>query len=140
MLERVLLLLGLAALFVLAVLLTRWWARARRERLAAGSPGPLWEVLGAAPDGRPTVVAFSTPSCGACRTAQAPALEALERQLGAERVRVLRVDASDRPEVARTFGVLTVPSTVVLAGNGRVAAVNHGFAPLARLEAQLQPA
>jgi thioredoxin-like negative regulator of GroEL len=53
-------------------------------------------------------------------------------------VRVIKVDAARQPQVARAFGVLTVPSTVVLAPSGNVVAVNHGFAPTGRLVEQLQ--
>ncbi|HOV04844.1 MAG TPA: hypothetical protein PLG99_10580, partial [Kaistiaceae bacterium] len=35
------------------------------------------------------------------------------------------------------FGVLTVPTTIVLAPTGEVRAVNHGFAPLPKLRAQV---
>ncbi|HTD76601.1 MAG TPA: thioredoxin family protein, partial [Chloroflexota bacterium] len=104
------------------------------------SAAPLWEALGETPDGRRAVVAFSTPSCAACHTAQAPAIQVAEQQLGASSVRVIRVDASRQPEVARAFGVLTVPSTVVLEPAGRVVAVNQGFAPSRRLIEQLQSA
>jgi len=37
------------------------------------------------------------------------------------------VDAAEKPEVARAFGVLTVPSTAVLAPKGHLVAVNQGF-------------
>jgi thioredoxin-like negative regulator of GroEL len=82
------------------------------------------------------VVAFSTPSCAACHTAQRPALAQLEsRAQGA--VRVLEVDAAARPEVARKFGVLTVPTTAILDPSGRLTALNNGFAPLSRLAEQV---
>src|SRR5205807_2603104 len=80
----------------------------------------LWAVLRAEPDGRPTVVSFSTPSCAACKSSQGPALVALKAKLGGS-LRVILVDASERPEVASTFGVLTVPATVVLDSRGGVA-------------------
>lgn len=137
--ERLALLLALAAGLAVLVVVTRWWARGREMRLRSDGVDPLWRALGAEPDGRPAVVAFSTPSCGVCRSAQAPALAALERRLGAGQVRVLRVDAAEHTEVARAFGVLTVPSTVVL-GSGGVAAVNHGFAPVERLANQVAAA
>jgi len=139
MLERLAVLLVLATLVVLAVLTVRVWNRRRlRHLLATSNTAPLWQSLGAAPDGRPTLVTFSTPSCAACRSAQAPAVSAVEQRLGASEVRVIRVDAAQRPEIARAFGVQTVPSTVVLAPAGRVVAVNQGFAPSRRLVEQLQ--
>ena len=137
MLERLVILGILIVLVVLAVVVVRAWTRARAGRLTRGSPEPLWRQLGTTPDGRQTVIAFSTPACAACHTAQRPALELLEQQLGVQSVRVIHVDAARQPEVARVFGVLTVPSTVVLAQSGYVAAVNQGFTPAPRLAAQL---
>jgi hypothetical protein len=131
------LLLGLVALaLALVVLVARWWARRVAARLASTPADPLWEALGARPDGRTTVVAFSTPSCAACHTAQRPAVEEVQRTLGTPAVRVLHVDAARFPETARRCGGLSVPSTVVLAPDGRVRAVNHGFAPATRLATQ----
>jgi thioredoxin-like negative regulator of GroEL len=123
---------GLALLVVAARVLAR-----RRLRQARALPGEeIWQALGAAPDGRPAVVAFSTPSCAACHTAQKPALAQLDsRAQGA--VRVFEVDAAERPEVARRFGVLTVPTTAILDPSGRLTALNNGFAPTSRLAEQV---
>jgi thiol-disulfide isomerase/thioredoxin len=140
MLERLLILLLAAALGVLAVLATRAWARRRTERLSLLPGGALLDALGAVSDGRPMVVTFSTPSCAACHTAQAPAARDVEQQLGADHVRVVTVDAASQHEIARAFGVLTVPSSVVLDASGRITAVNHGFAPSQKLIRQLQTA
>ena len=52
----------------------------------------------------------------------------------------VHVDAAHQPEIAGAFGILTVPSTVVLDPDGRVAAVNHGFASTQQLVRQLQTA
>ena len=68
MLERMLLLLALAALLFAGIVLVRGWTRAEQRRLLAQTPEPLWASLGMQPDGRPTLVAFSTPSCAACHT------------------------------------------------------------------------
>jgi thiol-disulfide isomerase/thioredoxin len=113
-------------------------ARRRFSQLRAADPGRLWAALRAEPDGRPTIVAFSTPSCAACKAAQEPALTALQAQVG-EDLRLIHVDAAERPEVASTFGVLTVPATVVLDRLGRVAAANQGFATADQLARQLRP-
>jgi thioredoxin-like negative regulator of GroEL len=137
MLERLIVLVGCAVLAALVVYAARTWARARSMAARAAAPEPFWQALETHPDGRASVVAFSTPSCAACHLAQAPALDALRRQLGETAVRVLKVNAADRPDVAKQFGVLTVPTTVVMAANGRVAAINHGFASTDRLAAQV---
>ena len=130
--ERLALLAAAAALLLLAVAAVRTLARRRTARAAAAPTEQLWGVLGAEPDGRSTVVTFSTPSCAECRT-QAAILDPLVDAS----VRVLPVDAAQRPDVARAFGVLTVPSTAVLGAGGALVAVNHGLADEARLRAQL---
>ena len=138
--DRLLVLLLLAALLVLAVSAARYVARQRASSLATKPAEVLLAALGVVPDGRATVAAFSTRSCAACHTAQKPALRQLERALGERTIRVVEVDATEQVEVAQQFGVLTVPTTVVLTASGQVAAVNHGFAPVQRLEAQVRAA
>jgi thioredoxin-like negative regulator of GroEL len=137
MAERLALLVVMALVVGLAVVVIRQW-NARRIGQLVGMP--LWDDLGAAPDGRPTLVTFSTPSCAACHQAQTPAVRLVEDQLGSAALRIIDVDAARRPDVARAFGVLTVPSTVVLAAAGGIIAVNQGFAPSQMLVEQLQRA
>jgi thiol-disulfide isomerase/thioredoxin len=139
-LER-LLILGAAGIGVaLGIALVRWYARTRAQRLRTLAGGVLLQRLGAQADGRRFLVTFSTPSCAACHTAQAPAVAAVEKQVGQARVRVVHVDAAHQPDIANAFGIMTVPSTVVLDPSGRVAAINHGFTPSQQLLRQLQTA
>jgi thiol-disulfide isomerase/thioredoxin len=138
--ERAELVLAGVVLLAVAILGVRTWNARRVRRLQASPAKPLWDSLGEAPDGRRTIVTFSTPSCAACHQAQAPAVTAVEQRLGQQTLRVIRVDAARRPDVAQAFGVLTVPSTVVMAAAGQVVAVNQGFAPSGRLVEQLQRA
>jgi len=132
LIERLLVLGVLAAALVLGVIAVRAWAR-RRVEVAASDPPVLWKLLGSHPDGRPTVVAFSTPWCKEC---------GLQTRIlaGLTAVRVVNVDAAARPEVARAFGVLTAPSTAVLDADGSLVAVNHGLARADRLREQLDGA
>ena len=138
--DRLIILAAFVALVLVAVAVGRLWAQRRLRQLQSCSPLTLWNALGTDPDGRPTVVAFSTPGCAVCRTTQTPALQALEQRLGDAAVRVVPVDAAERPDVASAFGVLTVPTTVVLAPSGQVAHANHGFAPVERLIQQVATA
>ena len=140
MFERLLIVALFAAAIALGLAATRTWTGRRTLRLQAVPGSTLLTALGAQPDGRRTLVTFSTPSCAACHTAQAPAVSKVQDLLDETQLRVVRVDAASRPELARTFGVLTVPSTVILDKSGKVAAVNHGFAPSQRLVQQLQNA
>jgi thiol-disulfide isomerase/thioredoxin len=139
MIERSLVMLTLALIVVVAVLTVRAWSGRRLAGLKVGQARGLWHALGEAPDGRPSLVVFSTPSCTACRTAQHPAVEAVEARFG-ETLRILKVDLSRRPAVGHAFKVLTAPSTVVLGGDGRIGSFNHGFAPADQLAAQVSAA
>ncbi|HXN04586.1 MAG TPA: thioredoxin family protein [Candidatus Acidoferrum sp.] len=136
MIERSVLALALALVVVAGVYTVRAWSGRRVAGLNAGQTKGLWNALGEAPDGRPSLVVFSTPSCTACRTAQHPAVEAVEARFG-EALRVLKVDLSRRPAVGQAFKVMTAPSTVVLGGDGRVGSFNHGFAPADQLATQI---
>jgi thiol-disulfide isomerase/thioredoxin len=135
MLERLLLLVALAVIVAATALIVRIWSRAKTRQIQATAPS--WAGLDFQPDGRPTLLTFSTPSCAACHLTQAPAVRLVQQELGGDAVRVISVDASRQPTVAQAFGVVTVPSTVVLGGDGHVLAVNHGFAPPDKLRVQL---
>jgi thioredoxin-like negative regulator of GroEL len=125
--DRLLILLALTGGFLVLVLGARALAHSRTLSAQELTAAEVWKALDAQPDGRPAVVFFKTPSCAECATQRALLTN----------VRVIEVDASQRPEVATRFGVLTAPTTVVLAADGRVRAVNHGFAGPDRLAAQL---
>jgi len=136
MIERVLIILAVALVTVAAAFAVRAWSGRRVTELKTGQALGLWNALGESPDGRPSLIVFSTPSCTACRTAQHPAVEAVEARFGGA-LRVLKVDLSRRPAVGHAFKVLTAPSTVVLSGDGRVGSFNHGFAAAEQLAAQV---
>lgn len=138
MLARLLLLLALAALVAVGIFAARAWSTRHTRRLRSRPALALWESLGERPDGRPTIVAFSTKACAVCRTAQAPALEALERSLGSSSLRIVKVDVAVRPDVVKAFGVMTAPSTAVFAADGHLCAYNRGFATTDRLVGQLR--
>lgn len=133
MTERLLILLLAAAVVACAVAALRVGA-ARRGRRAGRIIAPAGLVSG----DRPLLLAFSTPWCADCRYRQAPALEYVRQTLGAA-VETRHVDATQEPDLANRFGILTAPSTVILDPRGHVAARNDGFAPAERLLAQLRP-
>jgi len=117
-----------------ALLLAALWVAARPRLLTARlRRRPVPEVVR---NGRPAVLAFTSPDCAACRTTQRPALEDLAARLGG-RVRIQEVDVLAQPQLARTFGIFSVPSTVVVDRRGRVLAFNIGFASADRLHRQV---
>ncbi len=119
-------LLGLLALVPLAVRSLGRLTRGRAQAAADSVNLPLDPT-------RPTVLYFWTADCHQCRTAQAPTLRRLAQQAP---IHVVPVDAVTERSLADRFGVLTVPTTVVLTPDGTVRAVNHGFASLATLRSQ----
>jgi len=104
-------------------------ARWRRRRLGA-------TVLAAAR--LPRLIAFSTNGCAECRTQRRILDGVLAEWTGG--VDVAYVDAVSEPTLARTFGVIVVPTTVVAAPDGRVIGVNGGLADAHRLLRQLSEA
>jgi thioredoxin-like negative regulator of GroEL len=83
----------------------------------------------------PAVLAFTHRLCVPCRTQQAPALDRLRALMPSVRIEV--VDVEREPEIARRYGIFTVPSTVVIGASGRALAFNHGLAGEHRLARQL---
>lgn len=131
MLERLLILLALAALIAAVWALLRWW---RRRLLAAlADQQPFAAIL---PVSGPAVVAFTLPTCAECRARQAPALERLRGQVDSA-VTITTLAADRHGDLLARLGIMTVPATAVLDAIGAVRAINQGFADEARLRRQL---
>ncbi|MCA1726611.1 MAG: thioredoxin family protein [Actinobacteria bacterium] len=64
----------------------------------------------------PAIVQFTTPYCAPCKT-NAKVLRGFARDA---EVPYAQVDLGKRPELARRYGIRTVPTIVVAAGDGRV--------------------
>lgn len=129
MAERILIALAIAAGVTGAVLLTKIWL-AQRQRGTLGI-----DARAFATPGHATVLYFYTDLCDPCRSVQKPELERLAQNT--TNVIVRPIDAVASPDIARTFRVLTVPTTVVVGPQGRVMAVNYGVARQAKLLAQI---
>lgn len=71
------------------------------------------EDFGLSPDGE-VVLQFTHPLCSDCR--------ALEERFRAEGRRVVTVDVSEQPDLARKYGVALVPTAVAVTGTGTVRA------------------
>ena len=82
----------------------------------------------------PYIIYFTGDSCTVCKTHQEPALSRLDG------VRIDKVDAVGDRALADRFHVYTLPTTVVMAPDGRALHVNYGYAPATKLERQLAEA
>lgn len=107
------LILAAAVLVALALALVAW--RRPPRRLRAGE-------LAAVGVRGPAVVEFVTASCGPCR-AVAPRLRQAAADAG---VAFAQIDVGVRPEVARAYGIRTVPTVAVTGSGGRVLEVWTG--------------
>lgn len=87
--------------------------------------------------GRPKLVYFTTPTCTPCKLVQRPAIEQV-RQSAGEGLEVIEIDASQEPETARRWGVLSVPTTYLLDARGEPRFVNHGVTRAEKLMEQIQ--
>jgi thioredoxin-like negative regulator of GroEL len=131
MIERLLIVLLLAAV---GVLVYRWQTRRQLQQISSGSKRD--PLLADVRPGVPVIVYFTTPGCLPCRTRQQPALKTLQASTGAS-VQILTVDATEQPEAADRWGVMSAPTTFVLDENGHALAVNHGVADADTLRQQL---
>ncbi len=86
---------------------------------------------------KPTIVYFTTADCAPCKTIQRPALEKVTGLFG-EKLQVVEVDAVQRPDLAKTWGVMSVPTTFLLNSRGEARYVNNGVARVEKLMEQIQ--
>jgi thioredoxin 1 len=132
MIERLLL---LFAVIVLAAAGYYAWRLYQRRRLAAAAEQAAPPEVAQIVDGtRPAVLYFTTPECAQCRLQQTPILSQLAAKVD---VAVHKLDAVEQEAIARFYGIMTVPTTVVLDPQLRPVAVNHGVTPLPKLMMQI---
>lgn len=123
------------ALLIVGVLVYRGFTRYQLRHVAAGQVTD--PVLQGLKPGIPAVVYFTTPMCIPCRTQQQPALARLQSELG-DAVQIIKIDATENPDIADRWGVFSAPTTFILDGNGQPHDVNHGVADAGKLKRQLQ--
>ena len=121
---------ALVAALPALLLAVRGWAAVRRRRVVSSVRDP------GLTQGTRTLLYFTGEYCTTCRYRQKPAIESLRADMNGT-LRVVEVDAAAEPALVKRFNVLSLPTTVVLAPDGRVGAVNYGFAPGDQLRAQL---
>jgi hypothetical protein len=88
------------------------------------------------PRSEPSVLFFSSATCSICHTAQRPALDTLVAR-SSWPLSVREIDVAAEPDVARSYRVMSLPTTIVLGADGDVAAINVGFASAEKLASQL---
>ncbi len=128
MIERLLIIITLTSIALLAYQICK---RCQLRRVSQADP-----LLASVQPGTPVIVYFTVPSCIPCLTQQRPALEQIQAELG-DQVQIVQVDATEDPDTADRWGVMSAPTTFVVDGRGQAHAVNHGVADASQLKSQL---
>ncbi len=110
-------------------LLYNWTLKLRTRDLLAD--------LGPIHSGAFVLVYFTTPTCVPCKTVQRPAIQTVSQRLGDD-LQVVEVDATERPELASRWGVMSVPTTFLFDPHGQLRHVNHGVARAEKLLVQFR--
>ena len=106
------------------------------QRLLVRARGNVSTLFSALPE-KPVLVYFTTPDCVPCKTIQRPAVQRVAETFG-ECLEVIEINAYEQPELAKTWGVMSVPTTFVLDARGEARYVNNGVARAEKLLEQIQ--
>ena len=83
--------------------------------------------------GRPVLLDFWAPWCGPCRMVS-PVVDEIASERGD--IKVGKVNVDEQPELAAQFGVMSIPTLVVMK-NGKLANKTVGAKPKAQILAML---
>ena len=106
------------------------------QRLLVRARNNVFTLVGKYPN-KPVLVYFTTPDCVPCKTVQRPAIDRVSSLLG-KKVEVIEINAYEQPDLAKTWGVMSVPTTFVLDAQGEARYVNNGVARAEKLLEQIQ--
>lgn len=123
---------GLAIAIIALGILAYWLLN---QRLLVRAKHSIFTVFNQLPN-KPVIVYFTTPECVPCKTVQRPALNQVLQLLG-EGLEVVEIDATQRPDLAKTWGVMSVPTTFLLDARGKARFVNNGVTRAEKLMQQL---
>ena len=110
--------------------------RLMNQRLLARAKNNVFTLFSTLPN-KPVIVYFTTPDCVPCKTVQRPALDQVTNLLGGK-LQVVEIDATERPDLAKRWGVMSVPTTFLLDARGEARYVNNGVVRAEKLMEQLQ--
>ena len=132
MIERLIFLAGTILLLVIFLSLFRH-QQLKKARSAANVAGDT-----SISDSKLRVVYFWSTQCNQCSNVQTPIIDNLARIMGEDNLSVSKYNVSESLELAKEWGVKTVPTTYVLDNNGTVQHVNNGLATEKLLVGQIE--
>lgn len=106
------------------------------QRLLVRAKSNVFTLFSQLPN-KPVIVYFTTPDCAPCKTVQRPALSRVSQLLG-DSLQVIEIDATQRPDLAKQWGVMSVPTTFLLDARGEARYVNNGVTRAEKLMEQLE--
>jgi thiol-disulfide isomerase/thioredoxin len=106
------------------------------QRLLVRARSSVFTLFNTLPN-KPVIVYFTTPDCVPCKTVQRPAIHQVSMEMG-ESLEVIEIDATARPDLAKTWGVMSVPTTFLLDARGQARYVNNGVTRAEKLMEQLK--
>jgi thiol-disulfide isomerase/thioredoxin len=106
------------------------------QRLLVRAKSNIFTLFNQLPN-KPVIVYFTTPDCAPCKTVQRPALNRVTQLMG-DSLQVVEIDATQRPDLAKRWGVMSVPTTFLLDARGEARYVNNGVTRAEKLMEQLQ--
>lgn len=122
------------ALAIIGVGIFGYWLI--NQRLLVRAKSNIFTLFTQLPN-KPVIVYFTTPDCTPCKTVQRPALSRVLQLLG-DSLEVVEIDATQRPDLAKQWGVMSVPTTFLLDVRGEARYVNNGVTRAEKLMEQLQ--
>ena len=132
MIERLII---VAVLAILGVVVYQLFTRRQLAQISAKSPAD--PILNGLNPEVPTIVYFTTPNCIPCKTQQQPAIKKVR---DTQEVQVVQIDATQDPDAASRWGVMSAPTTFVLDRSFKPKSVNHGVADETKLLKQVNEA
>lgn len=132
MLERLFIVLALSLLGVALYQLSRWWM-IRRTRQFEQTDDPILSKLNG---NAPALVYFTADFCMACKSQQVPAIHRLRKEWGDD-LQYIQIDAEAQPELAKKWGVMSLPTTFIIDREGKTHSVNYGVTQTAQLNQQV---
>lgn len=124
---------GLAAAIIAVGLFGYWLIN---QRLLVRAKSNVFTLFSQLPN-KPVIVYFTTPDCAPCKTVQRPALSRVMQLLG-DSLEVVEIDATQRPDLAKRWGVMSVPTTFLLDARGEARYVNNGVTRAEKLMEQIE--
>lgn len=132
MIERLVI---VAVLAILGVVVYQLYTRRQLAQISAKSSAD--PILNGLKPEVPTIVYFTTPNCIPCKTQQQPAIKKVR---DTQEVQVVQIDATQDPDAASRWGVMSAPTTFVLDSSFKPKSVNHGVADETKLLKQVNEA